>query len=361
MKNRLQAFSIPKVDRKSEMGYFRLKVSATGYQPIQIERFSPHSHEGNLLPLSKLSHFYLGQEMLDTAFRAAYALHLSNFCCTLQRVGKRVEVTSIESDIPYESYPSHRPPKRPKGIITFGADIEYMIRHKKTTKFHALPLNSQVPKFEAEADQALLRKGNKFYKPIFELHPRPQTTGEHLHIEMLKLKQKLEQRLKKSAYQVVTDPNPTGRFMLGGHLHFGNVQAGFNKTSQLDVLVTLPLSLLDHENSQMRRFTYGGLGSVRLNHFNGFEYRSLSSWYNYIEQGLPLFNWIEWVVKNESLPYFFIPTQVALAYTKNDRHSILLFVEKTFRWLKNNYKSSADLVAIESFYKWIHSQRFPLS
>ncbi|MBM7094259.1 hypothetical protein JSY36_00705 [Bacillus sp. H-16] len=350
--NRLEAFQLDAGEENRR--FFRMEVRSFEYEPESVSITSPYQ-ERQTVSVHQLKNYYMGQEMIDTAFRAAYAQKLPGFYCKLQREGKKIIITDLK-----ENTTTMYKRKIVKEPVTFGADVEYMILCKKTGMFQSLMINRD--KAEEHTDGALIRKGHTFYKPVFELHPAPGFSSGELHENLLTLFSRQEKRVGNSSYETISTSNPRDRFFLGGHLHFGNLCPSFKKTSQLDTLVALPMSLVDGAGGKERRNSrYGGLGNVRSNSFNGFEYRTLSSWYGRIPGSLMMFNWVEWVVKNELLPYFDIPDAVVRSYHSGDLNTAEGFVQNVFQSLIKKFPKPGDKKKIEDFYSWVAKARIPLS
>ncbi|WP_026689817.1 putative amidoligase domain-containing protein [Alteribacter aurantiacus] len=339
---------------EQKLALFKLKMIATEYNAHSISVCHAKDEKPTYLHVLEGKKHYLLQDMIDLAFRTAYLKQCSDFCCTIVRIGKTTVVEDFTAKhncvkkIVNETQP-----------ITFGADVEYMIANKESGKFQSLKLNQS--ELERLTDGAMIRQGYTFYKPIFELHPKPADSGKQLFEHVHHLYEQQEEKLKNTSLETISVANPIDRFFLGGHLHFGNVSPTFKKTSQLDALLALPLMINDsHSSSRRRKTLVGGLGNVRHNSYRGFEYRTLSSWYHHIPYSEPLFEWIDWIMNNHTLPWYPLPTVVRRAYEEGDKKVITDVVDEMFTSLKTDC-SSSDRDVIDRFHSWIQSQRFPLS
>lgn len=203
--------------------------------------------------------------------------------------------------------------------ITFGCDIELMLKNYSTMKFvsaDTLVKNSQIG-----FDDAIALHKHRVFHPILEVRSKPALTMNRLYDDLVYLHKKLVNESSKYQLDVITEANPYHRFYLGGHIHFGNVPITFQHVRVLDQFVAIPFSLVETNPSFNRRRSYGRLGSVRENRFQGFEYRVLPSWFHLIPNSLPLLQWVEFLIKNATkLPTSsFHSTNLRSYYERNDQ------------------------------------------
>ncbi|MBU9714470.1 putative amidoligase domain-containing protein [Evansella tamaricis] len=320
------------------------------YTHVNRTTFSP-------LSISKINQYYLGQEMLDTAIMTAYYCHIRTYSVHVQRIGKEIGVISVrdmkQRDITATTYPE----KEPNSTSLLGADLEVMIWNKTKQKFVAIPMSKDGEKKKIGADRALLRKGTAFYQPIIELRAVPKATGEELLHELQRLKHQLETKSSENQLQVVSESNPVGRFFIGGHFHVSHQHATFRRISQLDALLTLPLSAFCFTKEIERREMYGMLGAARLNPYNGFEYRSLPSWYDLIgSENEIFFQWVEFLLLEPDLPDYRLPPPVVRAYYEGNtvrlKEVSLMYLEELRQVLNVTEKKTSE-TASKRLERWI--------
>ncbi|MBU9722663.1 MULTISPECIES: putative amidoligase domain-containing protein [Bacillaceae] len=330
---------------------FQMIVEGTDFYPISIQVKQPLSN--NYITIqshaSSINKYYLGQEMMDTAIMAAYYNNLPSYRVQVQRMGKEIGVISTEEN---EHNLSDRGEGETQLKALLGADIEVMVYHPLRGSFVAIPMGNREGS-KIGSDRALIRKGHAFYQPIIELRPSPQESGIKLRDELHTLKCRLEENLGKRSLQIVSSPNPTGRFYLGGHIHVSNQKATFRKASQLDALITLPLSAYYMKNGLDRRKIYGRLGSIRLNPYNGFEYRTLPSWYELIDDDNKVFfQWIEFIFLHPNLPHYKFTESVLRAYYHGDIATLKIAVTQFFQQLYP-LLSSTEQKLINEWLNWL--------
>ncbi|TMW73289.1 putative amidoligase domain-containing protein [Alteribacter natronophilus] len=327
----------------------RIGLSAAEYNIHRITIHLPESQTGKEFTRDGVSSFYKGHEMLEMIQRAALALGLTNYTAEAERRGKDIYLTSIRPDEPGE-VPEEK--TVPKNSVTFGADAEYMIFGTGTERPKAVQINSG--RAEADTDDALIRKGYNFYKPVFELRPSPASSGEELHSNLLSLYSKAVRQAGLISAEIRGGANPFGRFMLGGHFHFGSLQPSFRKTKELDAFLAIPWALTENrQEAGRRKSTWGCLGNVRSNRFGGFEYRTLSSWAGKIPGARPLFTYMAWLVKQGNLPSPEIPDRILAAFAEDDREELLQYTEEVFIKLLQTFRGEGDRAAITGFKNYI--------
>src|SRR5690554_1228021 len=213
-----------KTTEKLEGNATQLIVKGVEFFPLKINVKTPFEKERKISRIKELHRIYLGQELLDAALMAAYYTNIPSFETKVQRKGKDIFIHSVKkAPIPIES------DRREDGRL-LGGDLEVMLRKQNGGAFVAIPFFADH-ELSIGTDRALLRKKNSFYQPIIELRADPQPTGLLLHKEFLRLIEVLEKQTDRYHLSVVSTENPTGRFMLGGHLHISNESPSYRKAS----------------------------------------------------------------------------------------------------------------------------------
>ncbi len=244
---------------------------------------------------------YYEKELQEYALQALYLTNTVIGECIVERSGtKEINVVSLRplalnqlTTIEKRRLAAELRKLQNINNVTFGADLELMLQNQKTGKF----MNGDILRNEEFGfDQAIALHKTRIYHPIIEIRPKPAFLMKQLHNHMLLLYEKLLDESKKHHLTIITVPNPSGRFFLGGHLHFGNIPFTLKHVRLLDQFVALPFSLTEGKPSYERRKGYGRLGSVRKNRFDGFEYRVLPTWFQHIPTSLPMLLLIEYLV-----------------------------------------------------------------
>lgn len=247
--------------------------------------------------------FYYEQELKDFALRCLYLTNTPLGECIVQRCDKKdVQVVQLQrltveqltaSEMNCVAADVGKTPIYEEN--SFGADLELMLRNYNTNKF----INGQLLKNKQFGyDNAIALHYNRVSHPIIEIRPKPASRIEQLHNHLMILFQKFKRQTEKFDLEIITEPNPFGRFFLGGHIHFGNTPFTFQEVRLLDQFVAIPYALAERKPSFERRTSYGMLGSVRVNQYNGFEYRVLPTWFHLIPSCLPLLLWIQYLITN---------------------------------------------------------------
>ncbi|MCD8509811.1 MAG: hypothetical protein LRY73_08030 [Bacillus sp. (in: Bacteria)] len=336
--------------REEQENAFQLMVEGCQFVPEKIFTKLPRDETFVPSDLTEINRFYLGQEMVDLGMTAAYYLNIPCFSVHLQRLGKNVFVVSVKKQ-QGKTVEERYHPSGKNTLKLLGGDLEVMAKKKKSESFVALPQINGNNK-QIGTDRALLRKGNQFFQPIIELRAKPQPTGASLQKEFTRLKKRLEEQAAKYDLTIVGGANPIGRFFLGGHIHISNERPSYRKVSLLDSLITLPLSCKFNDENITRRRGYGRLGAVRINPFKGFEYRTLPSWYAFIEGGAPFFSWLETVMFNETIPPLSIPNEALLAYYEGNSQVLVIESLSLLKSAKN-YLSPAELERLKNWVHWL--------
>ncbi|MDQ0253629.1 hypothetical protein J2S74_001001 [Evansella vedderi] len=329
---------------------FQLIVHGEEFFPQRIQVQLPGEQSFSMIRRKEINRFYLGQELLDLAMMSAYYLNIPAFTSHIQRRGKEISVISVHhSSTPSPYIGDNNPYKNTQKLL--GADLEVMARKRINGSFVAIPV-SDVSQEQIGVDRALLRKGNKFFQPIIELRARPQETGLKLQREFLRLKKALENRAVKNQLNIVAEENPKGRFLLGGHIHISNERPSYRKVALLDALIALPFSCKYEHTNPSRRQSFGRLGAVRINSFNGFEYRTLPTWYKFIDDGETFFRWLEIVFLNEKIPFVTIPPEAIRAYYSEEKKVLQREVIKIFSGIQE-FLTHKEKEVMKNWLRWL--------
>ncbi|MFA9558002.1 hypothetical protein ACERII_11900 [Evansella sp. AB-rgal1] len=326
---------------------FQLHIQGHEFIPTSIHVFFPSGARKVLKNRKELGAFYLGQDMLDAAVMSAYYADISCFSIVVQRIGKDIQIIHVEEKKETRTCVNGN---LSNNTSLIGADLEVMAR-RKNGPFISFPLGNGYDN-KIGADRALIRQGTSFSQPIIELRADPKKSGKELHEEFMFLKKELESRADKNNLLIVSEENPTGRFFLGGHFHVSNATPTYRKISLLDSLLTLPIASITKLKKPDRRSLYGKLGAVRLNRFKGFEYRSLPSWYHFIEGGEPFFTWVETLLFNSGLPKINLAERTIHAYYEGDHSTLKEEVYQLFTYARN-FLTKKEEVNMENWIIWL--------
>ncbi len=271
--------------------------------------------------------YYFEKELQELALQCLYLTNTTLGECIVQRNGQReMQVVGLRS-ITFEQLTIQEKQlltveiskwSRNRRQLSFGADLEVMLRNTKTNKY----LNGDMLEdHHFGFDEAIAIHKNKVFHPIIEIRPKPAMEMNGLHKNLLTLYHQLMTENERFHLETITEPNPIGRFFLGGHLHFGSIPFSFKHVRLLDQFVAIPFSLVEKKPSFQRRNRYGRLGSVRKNVYEGFEYRVLPTWFQFIPSCLPLLLWVEYLLENASTLIVppFKPSYLRSYYVENER------------------------------------------
>ena len=294
------------VDPMKKAKKTQLKIRAFHFTVLSIERCVDSSAMVFNQPFKwkKIGgeRLYYEKELTEFALQCLYLMHIPLGECVVQRTGKKemivikirpIEVTELTAEEQEVIFRKIRREKEKQ--VTFGADLELMIRNKKTKKYVD---GGAIKNKQIGFDDAIALNNHRVYHPIFEVRPDPSVHIHQLHKNLNCLYSTVIKETSKYQYETVVDAHPKQRFFLGGHLHFGNVRFTFQDVASLDMFLAIPLSLIERKPSLQRRSHYGRLGSVRANPYDGFEYRVLSTWFSLIPNALPILQWIEFIINN---------------------------------------------------------------
>ncbi|UCZ51644.1 hypothetical protein LGQ02_12295 [Bacillus shivajii] len=329
----------------------QVKVSGSEYDASRIFLKEPMKDQFKEITIKNLKSYYLGQELLDIVFQAAYYSDKRFFTVHVQRFGKEIQMISMK----YAPTVHKREETNDKDYPLLGSDFEVMLTNNETKKFVSVPMMEDEGR-QVGVDRALIRKGFTFSQPILELRTKPVKSGIELHKECFRVKKKLEQNIKNKKLSVISGGNPHSRFYLGGHFHISNQRPTYETVNQLDQLVSIPLAAISKNEDINRRSSYGRLGSLRKNNYAGFEYRTLSSWYKYIDGGKPFFEWIETVFLTKQLCDNPLSKQMSEAYYRGDLQELWKITESNIRHIQQT-TSKAVKIKADRFMQWLYERK----
>ncbi|MCD8502329.1 MAG: hypothetical protein LRY71_12525 [Bacillaceae bacterium] len=293
---------------------YAVKVRNFHFFVLSYEVYCPQNSligVNDLVEWSKLQqddHFFMKDEMIRFAIQCLYLLRLPIGEIVVQRTKTNgmtvlsvrtlndINLTQKETRL-IEFYKKQQ--LSAPSTITFGCDIEFMLYNKRTKRYVNAGRLALKKEGAFGIDQAIAIHKLQVYHPIIEMRPKPGKSMKQLHTNLVSLYKQLTNYLQKHPdYVLITKPSINDRYRLGGHIHFGTVPFTFQHVSLLDQLVMIPFSIIEDSSALARRRNYGRLGSVRMNKFQGFEYRSFSSWVHLIPEISPLLNWIEYIMRH---------------------------------------------------------------
>lgn len=246
--------------------------------------------------------FYYERELQEFALQCLYLTNTILGECIVQRSAKKqlqviyLKSLAIEDLLEEERVTLAQDLEKNKQIsseITFGTDLEIMFFNQQTKKYidASMLINEKIG-----FDAAIALHQHRVFHPIIEVRPEPAHNMSELNSHLRCLYDRLKKETNKYNIEIVSTPNPVGRFFLGGHLHFGNVPVTFHHVRLLDCFLTIPFAIKERNPSLERRKSYGRLGSVKKNKFSGFEYRVLPTWFKRIPHCLPMLLWSEYLL-----------------------------------------------------------------
>ncbi|OZM58653.1 hypothetical protein CIB95_03540 [Lottiidibacillus patelloidae] len=260
------------------------------------------------ISLKEGNNFFKSKEMIHLALQCLYYVNIPIGVCVIQRgLGGKCHVYSIKEkraeELPNVLQRRLEQIKEQSPFnseLTFGADVEGLLYHEKRKKYiTASSLFKQNDRLGY--DNAMIVRENKTKNHILELRPLPGKNGKELYTNLVLEYEKLLEVTRKYDLSVIGGANPVSSVMLGGHIHVGNKNLNFQVVRTLDLFFGIPMSLTEDQGAVQRRKTYGRLGSVKMNKYNGFEYRTLPSWIEQIPDMLPVFRWYCLLLKNAHL------------------------------------------------------------
>ncbi|MGE5371187.1 MAG: putative amidoligase domain-containing protein [Solirubrobacterales bacterium] len=159
--------------------------------------------------------------------------------------------------------------------LMLGADPEFLLAYKDTNKLaaasHFFPRTGTIG-----CDN--IRLPNRQDRPIAEVRPTPNECPMEL---TRTIQQNLKEANKTAPFKnlkMVAGSQPIATHAIGGHIHFGGVQASSKLLRALDNYLAIPVLMLENPvSATKRRQRYGLLSDFRTKE-HGFEYRTLPSW-----------------------------------------------------------------------------------
>lgn len=163
-----------------------------------------------------------------------------------------------------------------KNEITIGADIECIIKDKKTgALIFASDFFSQEGSVGMDARSI---EGDKEYFPVMEIRPQYSINPAEVIDSIKSILDKASEHINYKNIGIYSGNMPVYNYWVGGHIHFG-VKPNVKFIRALDNYLALPLMMIEKAySSRKRKFKYGALGNYRLKFHKGFEYCTLSSW-----------------------------------------------------------------------------------
>lgn len=156
-----------------------------------------------------------------------------------------------------------------------GADIEAVLRH--TNGKFVLASKFFTKKGRVGHDAIWLR-GHRNSYPLVELRPAPSSCPRTLYKNVHRCIREGVRKINSPNIQWLAGGRPLKKYPIGGHIHFSKQALDPHFIRVLDNYLTLPLSLLESDESLLRRPKYGFLGDYREQYHGGFEYRTPPSW-----------------------------------------------------------------------------------
>lgn len=297
---------------------------------------------------------------IELALQALYILDIPVGECIVQRNGDHhFAVVSVKeysiSDLSEKNKRqiSKNVSERASVSLSFGTDIEVLARHqsKRWIPASALLDDNDVIGWD---DYTILRK-NKMIQPVIELRPHPAQTAKRCYNHIHRSYTKLQNLFQSFNLKAACGSNPYARIFLGGHLHVGNQLASFPLVRRLDGFLTLPFALLLDNGAQKRRKSHGRLGAVRLNSYNGFEYRSLPSWYHLIPSFYPVIAWFVYLqTRGETLPSPVLTDETITAYYRDDKEKLSAYVRECEQMLRATMSDRDYIRFALPFFDWLN-------
>lgn len=158
---------------------------------------------------------------------------------------------------------------------TLGADLEFVLRHSKGKFILASKYFSKEGRIGYDS---ISLRGHRNKHPIAELRPAPSKDPEELLSNIYKCMQQAAKKINNRHIVWLAGGQPLKSYPIGGHIHFSQVPLNLRLIRSLDNYLTLPLFLLESEESISRRPKYGFIGDYREQYHGGFEYRTPPSW-----------------------------------------------------------------------------------
>ncbi|MEA1961238.1 MAG: hypothetical protein U9N81_08210 [Bacillota bacterium] len=160
--------------------------------------------------------------------------------------------------------------------VVMGADPEFMMVNTRSGKM--IPASNFFPR-EGLVGCDNIRVPSRQQRPVAEVRPKPEMSPLDLSAN---IKQALLYAGKMVPYKNVkwiAGSQPFSGLSIGGHIHFSKISLNNALLRALDNYVTIPLFLIENQDSAVkRRKRYGTLADFRTKDYGGFEYRTPGSW-----------------------------------------------------------------------------------
>lgn len=156
-----------------------------------------------------------------------------------------------------------------------GADVEAVLRH---TNGKYLLASKFFGKRGRVGHDAIWIRGNRSSYPLVELRPAPSENPLTLYKNVYRCLRHGVKKVNSPSIQWLAGGRPLQHYPIGGHIHFSKHALDPHFIRALDNYLTLPLSVLESNESLLRRPRYGYLGDYREQFHGGFEYRTPPSW-----------------------------------------------------------------------------------
>ncbi|MBB5171991.1 putative amidoligase domain-containing protein [Texcoconibacillus texcoconensis] len=348
MEERLTAAQFSKGTGENNLWQYEIYLDELTIKNLKVKK--PYSTFRELISPVQFKEYYLADRMLEMARQIACLVTPSSLYVRLERKGKCIRWLDVQT-LPSESEQKNHTPI----AMTFGADVEFMIVNRKSGKFVAYP-GATYDDGTVGTDRALSRHEHHFYRPIFELRPPPATSGEQLYQSVKREYERLSYRLNRHGYDIDSRPNPFGRWTLGGHFHIGGYWPRKVDIRRLDRYVALPLRILEDSSGDERRKTDGRLSAVRPNAFQGFEYRTLSTWCDKILEAKSLFQWFDACIRKQGIEYLddtpLKKAELEAFYQEDDKQARAI-CEKMYENIKRTLPQGSFYDDAKSFFNWV--------
>lgn len=172
--------------------------------------------------------------------------------------------------------------QRKTGVM-LGADPEFVLQ---SPNGRIVPASQFFEPEGVVGSDAIMSHNGVQLRPLAELRPAPSKDPhqltEYIRLAMLQANRKINQ----TELAWLAGGRPVPGLSLGGHIHFSGMWLSSFFLRVLDNYMALPLSLLESDQSRMRRPRYGALGDFRRKPHGGFEYRTPVSWIGTPERAL---------------------------------------------------------------------------
>ncbi|WP_202077282.1 putative amidoligase domain-containing protein [Caldalkalibacillus salinus] len=239
-----------------------------------------------------------------------------------------------------------------------GADVEFVLKHNNGKYVLASRYFSKRGKVGYDA---IWLRGNRNKHPLVELRPSPTKNPRQLYNNLYRCMTQAVRKINNSQVQWLAGGAPLTRYPIGGHIHFSQIYLTPKLVRALDNYLTLPLSVMESDESRSRRPKYGFIGDYRNQYHGGFEYRTPPSWIVSPTVAKGVLCLAKVIVQDyHKLSYFpFDNYDVHQQFYTGNRESLYSYVRTVWSHLKNcptyaKYKTELDRFyeLIERRYVW---------